>query len=293
MVEIRHYPEMSSIANLLPSPQILLGKRISWQEKRDGTNLAVTLVDNEIKLFTRHQEASEQFVKYFWATEEAVKVENFLHDYTWTEDLFDGVNDFSFQPVVFGELLIKGKSPARFELHDKHEFVVFDIWNTAQNRFLPYIPIYQHCYHYSLPIVSCWGVSRHTTLESLYTFRDEMLLQAKEAGREGVVLKTFDGNQHIFAKEKLDVPIIEKVQMDDGAIRLPPLPDSEVYGAINKAHADLGEDFRDKTKAMPLIAIYTAAEEKKHLCSKPLKSLYSYYLAYLEGFGEGTTQENL
>ncbi len=35
------YPEMGRIAQLRPNPEILLGKPISWQEKRDGSNLCL------------------------------------------------------------------------------------------------------------------------------------------------------------------------------------------------------------------------------------------------------------
>lgn len=276
------YPELTGIANLFPSPQVLLGKRIYWTEKRDGTNLAVTLVDGRINLFTRHQEASEQFTNYFYETEQAESIRIFVEDYTYDTSSIREVNEFVLNPVVFGELLIKGKSPARFEVHDHHEFVVFDIWDSVVGRFLPYTSVYQHCYHYQIPVVECFGISRHTSLDSLYTFRDEMLLVAKENSREGVVLKTFNGDEHIFAKEKLDIPRIDRVQFDTGGVRLPSLPESEVMGAIAKAHADLGDVFSDRTQAMPLIAKYIEEEMKKHLCGKPEKRLYDSYLQYLE-----------
>ena len=136
-------------------------------------------------------------------------------------------------------------------------------------------------YHYSLPVVECWALTRHVNLESLMAYRDEMLILAKEKGREGVVLKNY--HSQIFAKEKLDIPIIPRVKIEDGQSINPRLPDSEVMGAIAKARADLGESFIDKRIAMPLIARYVSEEQEKHLCSKPMKNLFSYYQQYLEG----------
>lgn len=65
--------------------------------------------------------------------------------------------------------------------------------------------------------------------------------------------------------------------------QLPPLPDSEIYGAIDKVLADYGMDFlRDKRQAMPKVAEYVQYECKKHLCSLPKGSpLYSFYMTYL------------
>lgn len=276
------YPELNSIAQLYPGPQVLLGKVIHWTEKRDGSNLRIALVDNRIQVSTRHMEdASRQFQDYFWATPQAKAVEELIRWHSGEAD--SSVNDFNFQPVVFGELLVKGKSPARFETHDKHEFILFDIWDSKAERFLNYTALYQHAYHFGLPVVASWCISRHLTLEDLYAERDALLAVAKERGREGVVLKAFDGQQHLYAKEKLDTPKIERVRVNDGSPMLPALPESELRGAVAKAHADLGEAFGDKTIAMPLIAKYVAEEVRKHMCSKPYGNLYSFYCEYLEG----------
>ncbi len=283
MKELPKYPEMERIANLYPSPQVMLGEEIYWTEKRDGSQLRLAFIDNELKIATHHQdEASEMFVNYFKQTEQAEAIEQLLRD---TNGLGDNpAANFNIGAVVFGELLSKGKSPARFEHHDKYEFVIFDIWSQKDGRFLSYNSIYQYAYHYSLPVVECWAMTRHTTLESLYAYRDEMLVLAKERGREGVVLKNY--LSQVFAKEKLDIPIIPRIKIEDGQPKNPLLPDSEVMGAIAKAHADLGESFMDKRVAMPLIAKYVSEEQEKHLCSKPSQNLFSYYQKYLEGLNE-------
>ena len=282
------YPELNRIALLRPSPQIMLGEELYWTEKRDGSQMRIALVNGVVKIATHHQEgASEQFQDYFKQTEQANSVMELLRDTNGY--CVNPTANFNIGAVVFGELLSKGKSPARFEHHDKYEFVIFDIWSAKDNRFLSYNGVYSYAYHYGIPVVECWAISRHITLDDLYAYRDTMLVLAKERGREGVVLKSY--HSQIFAKEKLDTPVIHKVDIDDGQVRLPALPESEVLGAIAKVQADLGEAFLDKKIAMPLIAKYIGEEMVKHLCGKPIHSLFSYYQQYLEGLSSGTTTE--
>ncbi len=271
------YPEMNRIGLLYPSQRIILGEEIYWTEKRDGSQLRIAY-DGELRISTHHQdEASEQFKQYFLETEQSSTIIEFLKD---TNGFPVNPNcDFNYGAVVFGELLVKGKSPARFEMHERHEFVVFDIYSQKNERFLPYNNVYQQMFHYHIPIVKCWALTQHETEESLYRTRDEILEIAQKEGREGTVLKTY--NKQIFAKEKLDNPKIEHVKIETGLPKLPPLPDSEVLGAIAKVHTDLGNEFKDKAKAMPLIAKYVSEEQGKHLCSKPVQSLFNYYINYL------------
>ena len=278
--DLPKYPELTKIAMLYPSPQIMIGEEIYWTEKRDGSQLRVALVGGQVKISTHHQdEASEQFVGFFNETEQAEGIKELLRNSN--ELCVNPAANFDIGAVIFGELLSKGKSPARFEYHDRHEFIIFDIWSRKAGRFLPYNAIYSNAYHYSLPVVECWALTRHIDLDSLYAYRDEILILAKENGREGVVLKNY--HNQVFAKEKLDDPIIPRIKIETGQPLNPHLPDSEVFGAIAKVHADLGEDFLDKGKAMPLVAMYVSEEEKKHQCSKPLESLFGYYQKYIEG----------
>ena len=282
-MELPKYPDMDRIATLYPGPQILLGRNIYWQEKRDGTQLRIALVDGSLKISTRNmEEASTQFQNYFQQPPQAKGVWELLREHNGFSE--NPAADFNIGAVVFGELLSKGKSPARFETHESYEFTLFDIYSLTDERFLPYPLAYSYAYHFSLDFVVCWGLTRHSTIEDLLAERDLMLEKAKEKGREGVVLKAFEGKNHIYAKEKLDTPTIERIRIDNGAPQFPCLPDSEVYGAVAKAHADLGELFTDKTKAMPLIAKYVGAEQEKHLCSKPIRPLFAYYQGYLGEF---------
>lgn len=271
------YPELDGIEKMKPNPEILLGREIIWQEKRDGSNLGVRLNSlDELEARTRRRKyASHDFFAAFINTEEAEKVKELL------VDLKHNYND---ECVVFGELLREGKSPTKVEFHEKDSFVVFDIWSSKMNGFVTYTLVHQHCYNYDIPIVELYGTSKHTTMETLYSFRDKMLEVAKENSREGVVGKTYEnGKKYKYFKARLDTPKIHKKPryVEEGQIVLPPLPDSEVLGALNKVFVDYDIDVDDKRKVMPIFAKYVSEECEKHNCGKPEKSLYSYYLDFL------------
>lgn len=270
------YPHIDSIIRLKPNPHILLGKDIVWTEKRDGSNFGVYLTEDGWSARTRGMTvASDQFMNYFKQTPECGNVIELLKSAVEWDDTY----------MVFGELLSKGKSPTKIEYHDDYKFVVFDIWSEKLGGFMNYTKVYQECTHYNLPIVECYGTSRSSTLEHLLEFRDHLLRLSKERGREGVVGKTWDGSESIYFKEKNDTPKYEKLpnSIDESKkIVLPPLPYSEVTGAIEKARADLGDDFKDVRIAMAKIAEYVQIEQKKHNCGKPERKLFDLYKERLE-----------
>ena len=281
MIEIKkiRYSELNPIMAMYPNPHILLGHEIYWQEKRDGSNMGAYLNEEDnINLRSRNMDvASEDFHAIFLDTDEADNVK---------ELLISMRDEWSDECVIFGELLTKGKSPTRTELHEKHEFIIFDVWSTKIGGLIPYTLVYQHCHHFGLPIVKLYGTSRHATLESLLAFRDRILEIAKENGREGTVGKTFEKNaKYKYFKEKLDLPKLEKKPryIEGGKPVLPALPESEILGALDKALVDLGMTvFKDVKKAMPLFAEYVGAECRKHNCSKPEGNLFQYYRAKVE-----------
>ena len=281
MIEIKkiRYSELNPIMAMYPNPHILLGHKIYWQEKRDGSNIGAYLnEEDDINLRSRNMDiASEDFHTIFLETKEAENVKELLIS------MRDEWND---ECVIFGELLVKGKSPTRTELHDKHEFIIFDVWSTKIGDLIPYTLVYQHCYHFGLPIVDLYGTSRHMTLESLLAFRDKILEIAKEKGREGTVGKTFEKNaKYKYFKEKLDLPKFKKKprHIEGGKPIPPPLPESEILGALDKALVDLGmSEFKNVKKAMPLFAEYVGAECRKHNCCRGDGLLFQYYRAKVE-----------
>jgi hypothetical protein len=272
------YPDLDRISNLKPNPHILLGKDIVFTEKRDGSNFGVYLdVEGEWHARSRNMDiASEQFHNYFKLTPQFEGVIELLKDATEWGDAY----------MIFGELLIKGKSPTKIEFHDDHSFVVFDIWSAKVGGFLNYTKVYQECYHNHLPIVELWGTCRVNTLEALLKFRDEMLLKSIEMNREGSVGKYVNGSEFIYFKEKNDIPKYEKVpRLEDPGnekVILPSLSDSEMTGAIEKVYADLGENFFDVKLAMPMVAKYVMIEQEKHNCSPPQKKLIVAYRERIE-----------
>lgn len=276
------YPSLNSIMTTHPDPLILLGHTIFWEEKRDGSNIGIYL-NEEDKLCLRSRNldvASGDIHRIFLETDEAEKAKELLIS---MQDMWnDGC-------VIFGELLTKGKSPSRTELHEKHGFVVFDIWSSKVGGLIPYISVQQHCHDFDIPIVELYGYSQHITLESLLEFRDEMLEIAKKNGREGIVGKTFEGGKkYLYFKEKLEIPRHKKKPncIEDGKPMLPLLSESEILGALDKALVDLGTtDFKDVKKAMPLFAKYVRVECKKHNCTGPEGNLFSYYKAKIQGVG--------
>jgi hypothetical protein len=280
------YPHLERIYNLKPNPEILLGQEIFWTEKRDGSNIGAHLTEDGVQLRSRNQDkASEDFYKAFTSSEQAAGILELLQD----------ASNWGKEYVIFGEMLTTGKSPTRIETHEKNEFIIFDIWDQSMyggtGSFMNYNGVYQQCAHFGLPIVELYGTCNVNTIEALYAFKDQMLDKAKECTREGTVGKAWgetpfnrgDGagcSRFItYFKEKNDLPALEKVPRCDqpGYVVLPDLPDSEIYGAIEKVRTDIGDEkFRDIRTAMPLIARYVGDECKKHNSSGP-KNLHQYY----------------
>ena len=280
------YPHLERIFNLKPNPEILLGQEIYWTEKRDGSNIGAYLTEEGVQLRSRNMDkASEDFYKAFNASEQAEPVLELLQD----------APNWGNEYVVFGEMLTLGKSPTRTEIHDKNEFVVFDIWDSKHQQFMNYNATHQHCHHFGIPIVELYGVSKTVSVESLYAFKDKMLEKALECGREGVVGKSWGetpfnkgdgagcGRLITYFKEKHDLPALEKIPRmeEEGVIHLQVLPDSEIFGAIEKVRTDIGEKFTEIRIAMPMVAQYVSEECKKHNCTSP-KNLHRYYQSRLE-----------
>jgi hypothetical protein len=204
-----------------------------------------------------------------------------------------------------------------FDIYDRE-------FDAKGGRFLGYSAMYQNMYHFKVPVVGLLGITKHdiihvtdeerkilddwdsvksilkviglsfseeyveknNTPTSYYFIRNIMLKWAKIHRREGVVVKTFEGLDPLYVKEKVDLPSHGKLKSISSSqtVQLPPLPFSEVMGAINKVHADNGDEFMaDKSKAMPAIAKAVSEECKKHLCSQPTGKIFEYYLEYLAG----------
>ena len=112
MIEIDkiRYPELERIANLKPNPEILLGQEIYWTVKRDGSNIGVYLDDEDnIQLRSRNLPiASDMFYSGFKQVTHADAI----------KEMILNERDYCDEIVVFGEMLMKGRSPTRIEMHE-------------------------------------------------------------------------------------------------------------------------------------------------------------------------------
>ena len=275
------YPDLTTIASQYPSPYVLLGQELVWEKKYDGSNLRLYInTDGKLEVGSRNMDiASDQFHAYFKATEQFEGVNELLLDAENWNDTY----------VVFGELLIKGKSPTKVETHDTTSFMMFDIWSNKMGGFFNYTKVHQEAHHNHLPIAELWGTCNVNTLESLLAFRDQMLQKSMDEHCEGVVGKTWNGAESRYFKEKNDLPRYTKVPRVEelGKVVLPPLPDSELTGSVEKVFADLGEKFFDTKLAMPLLAKYVQDECKKHWCSAPARKLFEVYKERIEEIRKG------
>lgn len=272
------YPHLNRIALLYPGPGMILGEELLWQPKWDGSNVRFYL-DNEQNLCMGSRNmalASEDMLSA------AASIPHLLDN---VKDLLEDAKNWGSEYVLFGELCQKGKSPTRLTTYDEAKFIAFDLYTTKMNQFVPYIILHQQCHHSDIDCVDVTVITRHTDLDELYAYRDEMLKNNPEI--EGFVIKTYNPNYSngmLAVKEKHDTVKLDKIPKDikDGIPQLPLLPDSEIFGAIDKVIADIGKDeFKNVKIAMPLVAQYINKEAKKHFNSPP-RNIFNYYQKVLE-----------
>jgi len=276
----KHY-EPEPVARLPNEGRELLGKAIIVEEKRDGENVSIWLDDNDdVRISSHNNEiASEDIQRRMRETAEFSRVVELLKDEKHTYD-----NHY----IVYGELIKKGPSPTRLEpAHKISRYIVFDIYDVVSERFLPYTLRYQKCYHFRLPMPRVIGEFVPESLEHLKTEIDGMKKWCKRHKREGVVLKLYDKDYDIFAKEKIDLPKREKIILPNiNRIIYPPMPLEKINRALQHAWDELMQNvpvekqeevWRDKSKAMPVIARHIATEAREHQY-RPPKDIYTIYL---------------
>lgn len=281
------YPHLDRLELLAPGPQILLGLEIIWTLKEDGSNIGIALVDGVPEIRSRNQSRASK--DFYTALMNSPQWEGIV-------DLLRSAEQWHDEYVLFGELCTKGKSPTRIKVHEETHFLPFDLWSKKEGKFINYTRLYQECHHAHLPSAQLMGICTVSSLESLYAFEEQMLHLCKDQNEEGVVGKVyadtpFNSGDHfgphrgiIYFKSKNDTPKLTALPrlIERDRIELPPLPESEIFGAIEKARTDLGDEgFRDIRKAMPMIAQYVNAEGKHHCCATP-KNLHRYYLTRLQ-----------
>lgn len=286
---IYEYPHIPLLLSMKPTLRILLGQKLYWTEKRDGSNMAIWLRQNEyvktkieVQISSRNQES---------AAEDLVNLVKQCEEYPKILKLLEGNPEF----VAYVEACREGRSVTGIEIYEKDFLVVFDIYNKALKKFLPYVLVHQHCFHYNIPVVKLWAETRHRTVKDLLKWKNHALEHCKAVGLEGMVIKAYKIPEKVGAyyreyakglmqaKVKLDVPEPKKRKISKGEPILPPIPDNEILGAIDKVLQDIGkEKFMDTRIAMPLIAQYVSEECRKHLYSQPKRKLFQLYQEFME-----------
>jgi len=211
-------------------------------------------------------------------------------------DRLGALIELSKRYQVFLELGGRRNAPAGYAdpWEGEWDYRVLDLY---AGRFLAPDRVAEICEGYGLKFVGYTVARVADVLENWWK-----MLRERYAAFEGFVLKIFPPPEiarrvpHLrhnmiaakFKHEYLGQRIATskrrgKEGRESGERGLPPLPESEIMAAINRAHLVLGDDIRDPRKAMPLIFRLAKEEAEKHGCAVPdARTLYRCYRRYLE-----------
>jgi len=280
MNEFKRYPHIPLLLSTKPSPRILLGQRLFWTEKKDGSCISLWLNKNGKIIVSSHNQenASADLQQLVRNSEDFPKIVELLKE--------------NPQFIIYFEACRKGRSITGIENYERNILYVFDIYEKNSAKFLPYVLVHQHAFHHDIPCVKLFAETRHRSMKDLLKFKNHVLEHCDAVKVEGMVIKAYKVPERfaewdefkdglVQAKVKLDVPEPEKRQIARGEAIYPPMPDNEVYGAISKVEADSGLTGQSKDD-MPKIAQYVSESCKQHLFANPKKKLYTYYQDYLE-----------
>ena len=252
----------------------LLGKRLIWTIKEDGENVSIWITKTGrreiIHIASRNLETASTDIKCkVMGTEEFPKILQLIRD------------NPMFRVVT--EECRKGRSVTGIKTYDHDQLFVIDIYDTAQEAYLPYTLMYQTTYHYGLgpQTVKLYAETRHRTIKDLLKFKNHVLEHCDAVKEEGMVCSTFDDDgKMIKAKVKLDIPEPKVRKIHEGAPIYPQIPVSEIMGSISKVEADYGLTGEAKDD-MPRIAKEVSQACKEHLYSSR-GNLFQYYQEYME-----------
>jgi len=265
-----------------PNPRILLGQRLYWTEKKDGSCIAIWLnKKKKVIVSSRNQENASADLQFLVRNSE---------DFSKIVELLNENPQF----VIYVEACRKGRSITGIEFYERNTLFLFDIFDREKKKFLTYVNVHQYAFHYKIPVVKLYAETKHRSMKDLLKFKNHVLEYCESMKIEGMVIKAYkipeqfkdwhelDGGL-LQAKVKLDIPEPTVRKIAKGEAILPPIPDTEIFGAIDKVWQELGnKKFKDVKIAMPKIAEAVKEECKKHLYSSSSKKLFSFYNEYLE-----------
>ena len=260
------YPDLEPVRRLRNEGRELYGQRVLLTEKRDGSNISLWLDENkEVRISSRNQEvADESLQNSMKAMPEYSKVVELLND------------EYQGNIVVYGELLYT-VGPTRIEPRRKHlHWVLFDVYDTDAERFMPYNWVHQLAYHYRIPIVRIVDEFIPMSEGELFAKIEEAKAWCRRHRREGIVGK--DYSNQVFFKEKIDLPKRPKLKQTQKRPEYPPMPEDKIIRALQHAMDEVGEEnWKDVKIAMPIVARHVAAEAEEHNYNRP-RNIYSYYV---------------
>lgn len=266
----QRYVQLEPIKRLMYEGRELLGKTVYITEKRDGENVSLWLDDLDIVHISSHnnEDADNDIQNRIKLTPEWKHIVDLLLDekHTWHNDC-----------ILYGELL-KCISPTRIEpVRKKTHWILFDIYSKTENVFMDYVLVYMKGYHFHIPVVKLLDTIIPTDMNTFFDKVKEYKTWCKRHRREGIVGKCYEGKT--FFKEKIDLPDKPKlVKPAKSEINYPPMPEEKVLRALQHSYDELGEEaYKDKVKAMPVIARHIAAEAQEHYFAPP-KNFYGFYI---------------
>jgi hypothetical protein len=276
------YPDFTGIEGFTKNKVVTIDKKlfdnpIYWQVKVDGMNVGCYLDnDGEFQIRSREQlKIAEGMKQRFLKLPYAESIRQLLTDLR---------KDYPDDDIIlFGEFMIKGKSPTRIEFHEEDSFKAFDLYCgnlKSEPPMVKWESFVDLCERYEIPKVVLVEKTTVYTYEDLLAVRDR-LMKICEANRwEGVVGKVWMSNEFgsfvNIVKEKVYIPPIPNPKNPEND--LPDLPDSEITGAIEKVLVNNGvEKFQDIQFAMPEIARMVDEQCIKHGCKKPGKRTHLLY----------------
>lgn len=265
----RKYTDLEPVRRLRNEGRELIGKKVLFTEKRDGENVSVWMdEDHGFHIASHNQEEADGDIQNrMKLVPEYDKVCRLI----LSEFL-----DYDNRYIAYGELL-KTVSPTRIEPRRKHvHWILFDIWNYNEERYVGYNNIHQKAYHFKIPIVRVADFFIPNSLEELFVKIEEAKKWCKRHRREGVVGKNY--GEQIFFKEKVDLPNLPKIKKPSNKPQFPPMPIERCLRALQHAFDEVGEErWKDKRIAMPIVARHFETEAREHNFEPP-KNFYRLYI---------------
>jgi len=267
--EWRKYKDLERYKALRNEGRELLGNNIILTVKRDGENVSLCLDEEKnVRISSRRMvDAESDIQSRMKATPEYPHIVDCLND------------EYHGKIIMYGELL-KGVSPTRIEPRRKHiHWIMFDIYDVENGRFMPYNWMYQVGYHHKIPVVPIVDEFIPLVMADIREKIEEVKKWCKRHRREGIVGK--DYKNQTFFKEKIDLPKRPKFKRaNDSRPIYPPMPEEKILRALLHALDEVGEEnWKDKRIAMPVVARHISAEAEEHNYNRP-NNFFSYYVNY-------------